>query len=311
MSIGNTRDTQAAYAVTARAAQPMASAAASGTTGSGALAAQDARQKMAGPLLALQEMHGERRRSMAEPREQPSFSASKSSEVAVVTDGDGTFFDSARLHGEAWLDFNGEHVGASLTLEETLAFHGSDAQIVKWIFNHKLGRDLATDEEELYKEKDVAYQRRLKKEGVEAVAGAPEFFRELGKHMPVALGTNSPAESVDMMLYWTHTHDVFAHKVTGDHVEHKKPAPDIYLEAARLIGLEPKKITAFEDTPPGEIAAVLAGYDHTVIMGNTSSPDDFPEATHNRLFGGSNYFELVRKIGVPEAVLLEHRTPRL
>jgi beta-phosphoglucomutase-like phosphatase (HAD superfamily) len=47
--------------------------------------------------------------------------------------------------------------------------------------------------------------------------------------------------------------------VTGDQVARRKPAPDVYLEAARRLGVEPARAIAIEDSAPGIAAARAAG----------------------------------------------------
>jgi beta-phosphoglucomutase-like phosphatase (HAD superfamily) len=53
--------------------------------------------------------------------------------------------------------------------------------------------------------------------------------------------------------------DAFSVIVAGDEVEHAKPAPDIYLEACRLLDAEPARSVALEDSPTGTQAASAAG----------------------------------------------------
>ena len=79
------------------------------------------------------------------------------------------------------------------------------------------------------------------------------------RHVPCAIASSSPMAIIDatvMAQGWTryfHTH------VSGDDVTQGKPAPDIYLEAARRIDFDPAVCLALEDSPTGAKAAVAAG----------------------------------------------------
>ena len=83
----------------------------------------------------------------------------------------------------------------------------------------------------------------------------------------MAVATGSPMWVAEKILSALGMRNWFAAVVTADCVENpKKPAPDIYVKAARLIGVDPKRCHAFEDTELG-LAASSAGMD--VININT------------------------------------------
>lgn len=77
---------------------------------------------------------------------------------------------------------------------------------------------------------------------------------------PLAIATSSPRSSFDVKM--THHPEILAAMtavVTGGEVTNGKPAPDIFLEAARRIGCDPKKCVVFEDSPLGIQGAHAAG----------------------------------------------------
>ncbi|WP_296262679.1 MULTISPECIES: HAD-IA family hydrolase [unclassified Pseudomonas] len=93
--------------------------------------------------------------------------------------------------------------------------------------------------------------------------GAEALVRHLAKHnIPIAVGTSS---SLHYFGVKTSKHgswfELFRHVVTADHqdVTAAKPAPDIFLVAARKLGVEPKDCLVFEDSPFGVTAAKTAG----------------------------------------------------
>nr|WP_228001304.1 HAD family phosphatase [Nocardia australiensis] len=65
----------------------------------------------------------------------------------------------------------------------------------------------------------------------------------------------------------------FDHSVCGDEVAHGKPAPDIYLRAAELLGLDPRDCVAVEDSPTGASAAQAAGCAVIVVPCEIPVPD--------------------------------------
>jgi HAD superfamily hydrolase (TIGR01509 family) len=90
--------------------------------------------------------------------------------------------------------------------------------------------------------------------------GAIELLDYLyGRGIPCAIASSSPLELIDATVaahgwgYFFQTH------VSGDDVAHGKPAPDIYLEAAKRLGAAPAACLALEDSPNGARSAMAAG----------------------------------------------------
>jgi HAD superfamily hydrolase (TIGR01509 family) len=75
---------------------------------------------------------------------------------------------------------------------------------------------------------------------------------------PIALATNSPRAFCERALHTAGMEGRFSVIVAGDEVANAKPAPDIYLEACRLLGAEPARSVALEDSPTGTQAAYAA-----------------------------------------------------
>ena len=83
--------------------------------------------------------------------------------------------------------------------------------------------------------------------------------------IPLAVASTSPARWVlpaaDALGIRQHFNTI----VTGDDVERRKPAPDVYLLAAARLGIAPTRCVAIEDTRPGLVAAKAAGMTAIVI----------------------------------------------
>lgn len=90
--------------------------------------------------------------------------------------------------------------------------------------------------------------------------GAPELLEYLlARGIPCAIASSSPMPIIDAVVTSQGWDRFFQTHVCGDDVTHGKPAPDIYLEAARRIGIAPEACLALEDSPNGSRAAVAAG----------------------------------------------------
>jgi len=77
--------------------------------------------------------------------------------------------------------------------------------------------------------------------------------------IPAAVASSAPARWVVGAVERIGLRPLFGAIVTGDEVAHRKPAPDVYLEAARRLGVDPVRSVAIEDSGPGISAARAAG----------------------------------------------------
>jgi beta-phosphoglucomutase-like phosphatase (HAD superfamily) len=93
-----------------------------------------------------------------------------------------------------------------------------------------------------------------RKDGLDEVLDLVESYR-----IPTAVATSTEAEEAEMSLRTAGLWGRFNALVTGDQVRQGKPAPDIYLEAASRLGVEPHRCVALEDSSPGVLAAHRSG----------------------------------------------------
>lgn len=90
--------------------------------------------------------------------------------------------------------------------------------------------------------------------------GAPELLEYLTtRGIPCAIASSSPMPVIDATVAAQGWARYFQTRVCGDDVHHGKPAPDIYLEAARRLGVTAADCLALEDSPNGSRAGVAAG----------------------------------------------------
>jgi len=106
---------------------------------------------------------------------------------------------------------------------------------------------------------------------VHQVDGAIETVHRIAADRPVAIGSSSHPAVIAAALAATGLTDTFGVVVSSDEVEHGKPAPDVYLEVARRLGVAPASALVVEDSRNGVLAAKAAGMT-VVLVPNHSVP---------------------------------------
>jgi HAD superfamily hydrolase (TIGR01509 family) len=105
------------------------------------------------------------------------------------------------------------------------------------------------------------------------LAGATEAVRALSRRWPLGLASSANREIIDLVLSLAGMTEAFAATVSSEEVERGKPAPDVYLEAARRLGARPERCVAIEDSTNGLRSA--AGAQMAVIaVPNPHYPPD-------------------------------------
>ena len=95
--------------------------------------------------------------------------------------------------------------------------------------------------------------------GVEPMPGARQLVEDLHGTRPLAVATNTFRRLLDLALAGAGLDGRFDVMVAGDEVANPKPAPDLYLEACRRLGVPPTDAVALEDSPSGVAAGKAAG----------------------------------------------------
>ena len=113
-----------------------------------------------------------------------------------------------------------------------------------------------------------AYRRRLP-----LLPGAVAAVHRAAAAFPLGLASSSNREIFDEVLRLAGLADCFRATVSAEEVEHGKPAPDVYLEAARRLGVAPERCTAVEDSHAGIRSAKAAGM-RVVAIPNAAYPPD-------------------------------------
>lgn len=176
----------------------------------------------------------------------------------ILFDMDGVLVDSEPLFHKA-VNIMVERCGAApITEEENNRYLLGTTVEETWIRVKEL-RDVPQTPAELlagYNEvvKEVLRSDLTARPGVRALIAEAQR-----RGLPIAVASSSLREWVDLKLSVIGLTDAFAIKLGGDDIENGKPAPDIYIKAARLIGLEATECIAIEDSPIGLAAASASG----------------------------------------------------
>jgi HAD superfamily hydrolase (TIGR01509 family) len=175
---------------------------------------------------------------------------------AVIFDMDGVLLDSEPLHLDAInsvLATEGQH----LSHEQNEAYLGTTL-LHTWRDMHArfgLRRDL----EHYLAIYDAEVLRRLR-QPLRPNPGVPELIALLrARDLRMAVASSSQRTWIDATLASLGLADALGIVVSGDAVAHGKPAPDIFLRAAELVGVAPDRCLAIEDAPNGVLAAQRAG----------------------------------------------------
>jgi HAD superfamily hydrolase (TIGR01509 family) len=122
---------------------------------------------------------------------------------------------------------------------------------------------------EVVRRLEAIYRERLP-----AVPGAREAVERLAARWPLGLATSSNRELIELALELLGVRELFQATVSSEEVPRGKPAPDVYLEAARRLGVDPAQAAAIEDSQNGIRSAKAAGMRVLAIPNRRFPPGD-------------------------------------
>lgn len=181
----------------------------------------------------------------------------------VVFDLDGTLTDNMPIHRRA---FDAFAVRYGLPpLDEPMRLR-LDGKRNSDIFPILFGADLAPERgAALAEEKEILY-REMSRGLLRPLPGLLKFLDLLAaRSIPIAIATSAPAANVPHSLRELGLAERFLHVARSDEEARGKPFPDVFLAAARKIGVAPEHCLAFEDAPSGIAAARAAGMTSVAI----------------------------------------------
>jgi len=182
---------------------------------------------------------------------------------AVIFDMDGTLIDSESVYIAAMQDAAGT-LGLALPIDLCHAMVGVPSHECNVMLedHYGLGFDLTAFRGHFSK----SVQRRMS-ERVPVKAGVVELLDFLqARGLPLAIATSAGRATAERNLGRAGLLDRFDALATRDDVEHPKPAPDLYLEAAKRLGVAAERCVAFEDSSIGIIAAHAAGMRAVMVL---------------------------------------------
>jgi HAD superfamily hydrolase (TIGR01509 family) len=191
---------------------------------------------------------------------------------AVVFDLDGVILQTE----EVWDDVRGRYVverGGRYDEKAQRAMMGMSAPEWSRFLHEQLGvpgtpKEISAD---IVRLMEARYRERLP-----LIPGAREAVERLAARWPLGLASSSNRPLIDAALELSGLDRFFAATVSSEEVARGKPAPDVYLEAARRLGVEPERCAAVEDSHSGIRSATSAGM-RVIAIPNPGYPPD-PEA---------------------------------
>jgi HAD superfamily hydrolase (TIGR01509 family) len=177
--------------------------------------------------------------------------------AAIVFDLDGVLIDSEQLWDAARRELVEEHGGRWREAATTDMLGMSSREWPRYVHD-ELGVDLEPEAISAAVVERVAARYR---EDLPLLPGAVEAVRRVGERWSLGLATSANREIIDLFLELSGLGESFAVTLSSEEVGEGagKPAPDVYLEACRRLGVNPARAAAVEDSTNGLKAARAAG----------------------------------------------------
>jgi beta-phosphoglucomutase-like phosphatase (HAD superfamily) len=172
----------------------------------------------------------------------------------IIFDCDGTLADTMPLHWQAWQAVTRRY-NLKFPMDRFYSLGGVPSRDILKTLGEEQG--ISLDPVAAAHEKEAEYLPLIAQvEPINAVVGvAREHFGKI----PLAVASGGVRAIIEEVLRHLGILDLFATVVTSEDVVRQKPAPDIFLEAARRIGVPPQFCRAYEDTDLGMQAIRAAG----------------------------------------------------
>ncbi|MFJ9042634.1 HAD family hydrolase [Streptomyces sp. NPDC102347] len=204
--------------------------------------------------------------------------------LSVVFDLDGTLVDSEPNYFEAGRRTLAAHGVPDFSWAEHERYVGISTRETVTDWRSRYGLSASVDELVAVKNRHYLELARTKTDVFPQMRTFVE--RLAGEGVPLAVASGSSAEAIDAVLSGTGLDAYLRTVVSADEVLHGKPAPDVFLEAARRLGAQPADCVVVEDAAPGAAAAHAAGM-RCIAVPYVAAQADAPEfATAGLLLRG-------------------------
>jgi HAD superfamily hydrolase (TIGR01509 family) len=214
---------------------------------------------------------------------------------AVIFDLDGVLMDSERLWNEA-KEALVRDAGGHWRDEASRAMLGMSSPEWAAYLRDELGVRMEPEaiSRDVVRRMEEGYRRRLP-----LLPGAAEAVRATAARWPLGLASSSNREIIDLVLQLAGFAGCFRVTVSSEEVARGKPAPDVYLAAARGLGVDPAGCVAIEDSGNGIRSAAAAGMTVIAVPNREYGPDEeaLSLAAARVAVVGEVTVELVERVG--------------
>ncbi len=176
---------------------------------------------------------------------------------ALVFDMDGTMIANKQYHDEAWIRFCETYKQDADISDFIHKYAGkTNDAILKLVFQS----ELSVEEIRRYEDIKEAMYRALFAPHFKLVDGLPELLQwAKANNYRIAIATSAPRVNVDFVIQTANIHHYFDAIVDSSMVSEGKPSPEVFLKAAKALGVEPSGCICFEDSRAGIAASLAAG----------------------------------------------------
>ena len=215
----------------------------------------------------------------------------------IIFDMDGVLIDSERQSNEGWL-WAAEQLGVDMPIWLIDSFKGAPAELCckffddyyKGVIDYWEAKELRT--QHVYKIRET--------EGIPVKKGVKDIFEYIRNNgLKCAVATSTRRESAEKTLHEIEVWDYLDAVVYGDEVEHGKPEPDIFLRAAKAIGISPSEAVVVEDSINGIKAGYAAGMRVVHIPDTIAIDDDIRKLTYMVCADLNGLIDVVESINKP------------
>lgn len=215
----------------------------------------------------------------------------------IIFDMDGVLIDSERQSNEGWLWAAGQ-LGVDMPMWLIDSFKGAPAELCckffddyyKGVIDYWEAKELRT--QHVYKIRET--------EGIPVKKGVKDIFEYIRNNgLNCAVATSTRRESAEKTLHEIGVWDYLDAVVYGDEVEHGKPEPDIFLRAAKAIGVNPSEAVVVEDSINGIKAGYAAGMRVVHIPDTIAIDDDIRKLTYMVCDDLNGLIDVVESINKP------------
>jgi beta-phosphoglucomutase len=212
-----------------------------------------------------------------------------------IFDLDGTLAHSQKYHYQAY-NLVLKEFGITYTQEEDANIYaGQGSEVILPTILQK--NNLIIDHEkmiELIRKKREIYDNLIEKNKIEIIPGIREFLKYAkSKKIKVIIATGNRLSIAKRILQKTKLHHYFNDVITNSHVDNPKPAPDIFLYATKMIGLNHNNCIVFEDSSHVLMGAKKYGF---TCVGITSSHSKKMLIAAGADIIIKDYFDLLKKL---------------